>query len=87
MYSLNDVPAVIEDSTDIFCIYCAGEVRITVMSTMLLSVSPRWLLRDLEEIVSYEVFGSSEFFVGSLVNFRLRFGWKHIVDKLREIFI
>ena len=70
MASLNDISAILEDSPYIFCIYCTSEVRV---ATVLLSVSTRGLLRNLQEIVSYEVFGSSEFFISSLVDFRLGF--------------
>lgn len=87
MNSLYDVSAIVENSTYIFCIYCTSEVRVAVVRAVLLRVSPRGLLRNLEEIVAYEVFGSSEFFICSLVDLRLGFWWEHVVDKFREIFI
>ena len=84
---MNDVSAIVKDSADVLRVYRAREVRITMVGAMLLGVSPRRLLRNLEEIISDEVFGSSKLFVGALVDLRLSFRGKHVVDKLWEIFI
>lgn len=34
MHPLYDVPTVIEDAADVFCIHCAGEVGVTVVPSV-----------------------------------------------------
>ena len=35
MHSLNDVATVVEDAPDVFCVYGAREMRITMMATVI----------------------------------------------------
>ena len=47
MHSLNDVPAIVEDPADVFCVYGASEVRVAVVCIVLFAVGLTTLLRDL----------------------------------------
>ena len=84
--SLNDISTIVEDSTDILRVDCAGEVGITVMCVMLFAVGLTTLLRNLKEIIPDEVLGPRELPVRPLVYLLLGFRRYHVVHKLREVF-
>ena len=64
---MNDVSAIVEDSANVFCVDCAGEVRVAVVCIVLFAVGLTTLLRDLEEVVPDEVLGPGELTIGPLV--------------------
>ena len=85
MHSLDDVTTVVEDSSNIFRVNSAGEVRVAVVGRMLFGVTARWLLRDLQEVVPDEVFCTCEFSVRPLLYLLSTLRGQHVVDKLRKI--
>ena len=86
MDSLDDISTIIEHSPDVLRVHGTREVGVAVVSTVLLRVPARGLLRDLKEVVPDKVFRSREFSIRPLIYFRCRLGGKHVMNKFGEIF-
>ena len=81
-----DISAIVKDSPNVLGVYGTSEVRVTVVSIVLFAVALSGVLRDLQEVVSDEVLGSSELSVGTLLlDLRQRLLRHHVVHELGEI--
>jgi len=85
MHSLNNVSAVVENTSYVFSVYGASEVWVTVVCVVLFAISLTALLGNLKKVVSDEVLCSGEFTVGTLVYLQLSLVRNHVVDKIGEV--